>query len=467
MILARTLPAGVASPTRPTGDASGKTPSDDSATPFGGVLDQLSDQRGRPSQTPDGSTTQDGQPRTSPPTLTALEQNTTSTALPDFALPTATYGLPTSAPIATTPTVPVTFSSAAVGTDAATAASSAGLAALFAGFSPAVVGKAAGAAAPETGTLTGRARNTGKAASTSGDAVPASAAAAPAAAPIPNLFDLAPVASPQLPSAAAAKTTTGQDLPATAATAALADQAAGTSLSVDGAAGAVARGAVDASHAHADSSRSDAFSSALDPMVRSVSVQTQLAPAVSLQPMQQVITSVQKLAAAASSAAVDLPTAPAVPLQSSRTMTLVLEPPDLGTVTVRMQLRGDSLDLQLDVGNAQTLGLLSRDKDSLTAAMTSQDYQIGTLTMRASDTQTSSQGSDHGSRPQDQSAGGSQGGGGDASQQGGQASQGGSGLDSGSRQEQRGSRSQAPDDEIVVQRSAGVADASAAGGLYI
>jgi flagellar hook-length control protein FliK len=88
-------------------------------------------------------------------------------------------------------------------------------------------------------------------------------------------------------------------------------------------------------------------------------------------------------------------------------MTLVLEPENLGTVTVKMQMRGDSLDLQLDVANPQTLALLNKDRDSLTAAMNSQDYAMGTLTMRASEAQTSSPGSNDGSQNQGSSGQGS------------------------------------------------------------
>ncbi|WP_158808110.1 flagellar hook-length control protein FliK [Beijerinckia sp. L45] len=144
-------------------------------------------------------------------------------------------------------------------------------------------------------------------------------------------------------------------------------------------------------------------------IVTSVAVETQFAPGPTLSPMQQVIDTVQRLATG-ESASTSAPATVAVPVASaptSRTMTLVLEPDNLGTVTVRMQLRGGSLDLQLDVANPQTLGLLTRDKDSLTAAMNSQDYQVGTLTMRASDTQTASQGQDNGTQNQDQRSGGS------------------------------------------------------------
>ncbi len=461
MILARTLPTSVAPPTRQTGDAA-RTSSDGTDKPFGGVLDELADQRGRSPQTK-GAGTLDGQARKSPPTSAALALDAmpaASTALPDLSTPAATVGLPAAMPVVAAGPSDVPFSSAVT--------SPADLAALLAGLASADAGEAAGAATPDAGTTAGRGKGSGKAAASSGNAVPASAAAATDVGALSNLLGLAPMAVPQV--AQTAKGSAGQDVTAASTTAVAGQTAAGQASEAPGDAdlggAAAARGASAPSRAHADDGGSAVPLSSLAPIVRSVSVETQLAPAVSLQPMQQVIISVQKLAATVPGAAADLPATSAAPLQSSRTMTLVLEPPDLGTVTVRMQLRGDSLDLQLDVGSAQTLGLLSRDKDSLTAAMASQDYQIGTLTMRASDTQTSSQGSDHGSRPQDQPAGGSHTNGGDPSQ-GRQAPQGESGLDGGSRQEQRNSRSRTRDDEVVAPRSSGAADAPVAGGLYI
>ena len=215
-------------------------------------------------------------------------------------------------------------------------------------------------------------------------------------------------------------------------------------------------------HAPEANGKGDDFSATLAPIVKSVTVETQLAPPTTLPPMQQVIQTVQKLAEAPASAAPATPTQ-AAPLSSSRTMTLVLEPENLGTVTVRMQLRGGSLDLQLDVDNAQTLNLLTKEKDSLSAAMANQDYQVATLTMRASETQSGSQGSDNGSRPHDQPGSGTFGG--DDGASGRQAPQDG-GPASGSRQNGR-SRDRSSDGEAVVARSPGLAPAPGAAGLYI
>jgi chemotaxis protein MotD len=120
--------------------------------------------------------------------------------------------------------------------------------------------------------------------------------------------------------------------------------------------------------------------------------------------MLQVIDTVQKLAAADGTGAAADPSAATLTSSapSTRSMTLVLEPENMGTVTVTMQMRGTSLDLQLDVANPQTLALLNKDRDSLSAAMASQDYAIGSLTLRAGDLQTTSTGTHDGAQYQSQ-----------------------------------------------------------------
>ncbi|MDR3462930.1 MAG: flagellar hook-length control protein FliK [Beijerinckiaceae bacterium] len=181
---------------------------------------------------------------------------------------------------------------------------------------------------------------------------------------------------------------------------------AGQAVAAGTATSAAASDAVSSSLSKTGAPESDPAS-----MVKSVSVETQFAPGPSLSPMQQVIDTVQKLTAgtgdgAATTSSSSPTVATTVSSASTRTMTLVLEPENLGTVTVKMQMRGDSLDLQLDVANPQTLALLNKDRDSLTAAMSSQDYAMGTLTMRASDVQSSSTGSNDGSQNQNQGSSG-------------------------------------------------------------
>jgi flagellar hook-length control protein FliK len=245
---------------------------------------------------------------------------------------------------------------------------------------------------------------TGDAAQTVG----AASVTTPDASLLSGLFGLAPAAATASTDASAALAgkaslqaadTTAAD-GAAAIVSAEADSKSAASL-----VSAVADQTASSSNAAA-SAKSAGSETALAPIIKSVTVETQLAPSPELSPMQQVIDTVQKLATgtdgAASIATTTVTTTPA-PSVPSRTMTLVLEPDNLGSVTIKMQLRDGTLDLQLDVANSETLGLLTKDKDSLAAAMSGQDYQVGTLTLRASDTQTASQGNDNGSQSSNQS----------------------------------------------------------------
>ncbi len=447
MILARTLPAAGAT-ARQGGSPAAQTP-DAAGTPFGGVLDKVldhSDQRPAlpPSlpQGPDASLASARQPRDgllgSPAGSPLRKASPPAFPAQVAALSTATAAYPvqgaadkaTPVPAAATPGVvpPVD------------------LAAVFAVL-PAAVEAPATKAVADGKSAPARGRGVVQPpALADGAGVPASGV--PYAASLSQLFGTLPLPTPQVLVAAANKPTQAGATPSTLvdAGAKILDRAISAEVAA-------------APHATKAGESGGAFADALAPVIKSVSVETQLAPAVVPSPMQQVIATVRTLGAAPAAAVA----VPAPPLLSNRTTTLVLEPANLGTITVRMQLRGGSLDLHLDVGNSQTLGLLTKEKDSLAAAMASQDYQIGTLTMRASDTQTSSQGSDNGSRPHDQPSGGTPSGGGGTAQQG-PAWQGGSGY---SRQQAGGGRDRSADDKPATPRPPVPAALPDAAGVYI
>ena len=76
-------------------------------------------------------------------------------------------------------------------------------------------------------------------------------------------------------------------------------------------------------------------------------------------------------------------------LAPARTLTLQLTPADLGTVAVRLHLTGNSLDVSLSVSDPKTLGLLGRDRDSLSTALGSQSYQLHSLVIQGADVSAS------------------------------------------------------------------------------
>ena len=253
-------------------------------------------------------------------------------------------------------------------------------------------------------------------------------------------------------------------------TTSLSSLATGTSaITLDHVAGPSGQGGGDgasANHASSGSKNDGAFSS-LAPIVTSVTVETTLAPAPTLSPMQQIIDTVRTLTTDAGAAASSATPSVATPTTTaaSRTMTLVLQPENLGTVTVRMQMRGNTLDLQLDVANAQTLGMLTKDKDALSAAMSGQDYAVGTLTLQASQSSHSSQGNDNGQSSNQGSGGHMSSSQNDNGAPNGGAAQGNPG--SGDTREDRGARRDTTraDDQGAQRRAR--ADSAPATGVYI
>ena len=67
------------------------------------------------------------------------------------------------------------------------------------------------------------------------------------------------------------------------------------------------------------------------------------------------------------------------------TMTIELSPADLGTVSVRMQLTGDKLELHVRVEKPETLAMMDRDRDMLSKALNDRGYGLDALTIRGAD----------------------------------------------------------------------------------
>jgi chemotaxis protein MotD len=124
-------------------------------------------------------------------------------------------------------------------------------------------------------------------------------------------------------------------------------------------------------------------------------VETRIAPAVKVmvreqethfEPVQQ-LTQLQKIvdrmatdlvaapaaAGSADAAGSDLPRAADKPL---RMLTLQLDPPDLGTVTVKMRLAGDAVEIRLTADRYETTEMLRQERGDLTDLMQSAGYSF-------------------------------------------------------------------------------------------
>ena len=107
----------------------------------------------------------------------------------------------------------------------------------------------------------------------------------------------------------------------------------------------------------------------------------------------------------------------------ARSLTLQLNPDNLGSVTVRLHLTANGLDVNLAVDDRKTLASISHARDELAAAIGDNGYRVDSLVIRGSDaSSTSTAGSHDSARSQSEagagqgfSGGGSGGSGGDTS----------------------------------------------------
>jgi hypothetical protein len=69
-------------------------------------------------------------------------------------------------------------------------------------------------------------------------------------------------------------------------------------------------------------------------------------------------------------------------LQPVKVLTIQLHPAELGTVTVRMSLKADAMDVQVEVGRRSTARLIDADRGTLTSLLRSAGYNVEGLTVR-------------------------------------------------------------------------------------
>ena len=126
-------------------------------------------------------------------------------------------------------------------------------------------------------------------------------------------------------------------------------------------------------------------------MVSSVRQETHLPPTAPL--FTQLADAVAAHAKAASpAAAITPPTTPQPITPVAKTLTLQLQPGDLGAVDIRLRLVGDALSLQLTVGKPATLHSVARESDRLVEALGQSGYAVDSLVIRqANPTSTADQ----------------------------------------------------------------------------
>ena len=70
-------------------------------------------------------------------------------------------------------------------------------------------------------------------------------------------------------------------------------------------------------------------------------------------------------------------------LSRSRSLTIQLNPAELGTLTVRISLRNDALELQVETSRRETARMVEADRETLSSLLRSAGYHVEAVTVRA------------------------------------------------------------------------------------
>jgi hypothetical protein len=66
-----------------------------------------------------------------------------------------------------------------------------------------------------------------------------------------------------------------------------------------------------------------------------------------------------------------------------KVLTIQLQPADLGTVIVRMRLKADAMEVEVEAGRHATARLIDADRDTLTSLLRAAGCHVEALTVRA------------------------------------------------------------------------------------
>jgi chemotaxis protein MotD len=78
---------------------------------------------------------------------------------------------------------------------------------------------------------------------------------------------------------------------------------------------------------------------------------------------------------------VSLPSLHAKPASALKVLHIQLQPAELGTVTIRMSLKRDVLEVELDVSRQQTAHMLRQDQEALSKLLQSAGYVLDGMTV--------------------------------------------------------------------------------------
>ena len=103
-------------------------------------------------------------------------------------------------------------------------------------------------------------------------------------------------------------------------------------------------------------------------------------------PLQQISTRIAAAAHALQSEASQSPAAAGARVASApvvKVLRLELQPADLGTITIRMSLKQDGLDVRVEAGRIETARMLQTDQEALTKVLSNAGYRIEHMSVAA------------------------------------------------------------------------------------
>jgi len=118
-----------------------------------------------------------------------------------------------------------------------------------------------------------------------------------------------------------------------------------------------------------------------DSAVSVVSQETHVPPVPRLTPVQQIADAISDAASGElARPAVALPGARSLP--PLRVLNIVLDPPDLGAVSVKMRMSGTKLDIDIAVSRKDVAALIGKDGETLSRSLQSSGYGIDAITIK-------------------------------------------------------------------------------------
>jgi chemotaxis protein MotD len=113
--------------------------------------------------------------------------------------------------------------------------------------------------------------------------------------------------------------------------------------------------------------------------------ETSATPALAQQPPARQLSERIAVELAASAPAPETPAGATHPATVIRTLTIQLEPADLGTLTVHLTIKNDGLEVHVEASRRETARMIEDDQKTLSHLLQSAGYRVDALAVQVSD----------------------------------------------------------------------------------